>query len=304
MKVRSRSFHWTARRLGQMGSALVTVWCSTLIASDFEGFTEPYRNIEVAAADSGTVAEIGVREGDVVKVDQALGHLNLDVLTATLEIADRSRNAVGKLKSAEAELRLKSERLEKLLVLLERKHASQEEVDRTQIEREVAEAQLLAVREELAVRELEYARIQHQINQRVFRSPIDGVVIRIYKDQGEFVAPTDPVVMNVVQLDPLTCVFSVPSTIASGLQTEAVVSLQISEARLPVKGTIEFVSPVTDAQSGTVKVKVRLSNESQLYRSGDKCWLQLPGAANPDQRVNAPATNGDRSASRPAVPGR
>jgi multidrug efflux pump subunit AcrA (membrane-fusion protein) len=43
-----------------------------------------------------------------------------------------------------------------------------------------------------------------------------------------------------------------------------------------LEGTIEFISPVTDAESGTVRVKVRMDNRSGLFRSGQRCSLQLP----------------------------
>ncbi len=289
MRVRQTTVIGVVRQFDCLGALLLMAWCSPLLqAAEFEGFTEPYRNIDVAAADSGIVDQLAVKEGDAVLKGQLLGQLNLDVLQATLEIADRTRNAMGKLKSAEAELRLKSERLAKLQLLLGRKHATQEEVDRTAVEKDVAEAQLLAVQEELVIRKLEYDRIQKQIDTRILRSPIDGVVTRVYKDQGEFVAPTDPVVMNVVQLDPLVCVFSIPVIAARELQEDAEVTLQISDAKQAVKGVIEFVSPVTDAQSGTVQLKVRLSNTERKYRSGDKCWLVLQGIPALEQKVAAP----------------
>ena len=43
----------------------------------------------------------------------------------------------------------------------------------------------------------------------------------------------------------------------------------------PVKGAIDFISPVTDAESGTVRVKVRIDNPQNKYRSGQRCALQL-----------------------------
>lgn len=274
-------------------------------AAEIEGFTEPYRNIDVAAADSGIVEEIAIKEGERVTKGQTLGQLNLDVLKATLAIADQSRNAQGKLKSAEAELRLKSERLTKLQLLLERDHASQEEVDRTVVEKAIAEAQLLSVQEDLAIRRLEYDRIEHQIAMRLFKSPIDGVVTKVFKEPGEFVTPSEPVVLNVVQLDPLTCVFSVPGAVAAGLQPEAAVGMQIAESRQAVQGVVDLISPVTDPQSGTVQIKVRLSNPEGKYRSGDKCWLVIGGAAEaPRQAATDKATPPSRAAQAPVIPKR
>lgn len=130
--------------------------------AEIEGFTEPYRDLDVASTDTGIVALINVKEGDLVQKDQVLGSLDQSLLKATLEIADRGRNAKGRVNSAQADVRLKTERVEKLKLLHERKHATQEELDRSLVEKEVAEAQLLAVQEEILVRGLEYDRIQIQ----------------------------------------------------------------------------------------------------------------------------------------------
>ena len=55
----------------------------------------------------------------------------------------------GQLAAAAAELRLRTERLERLTALRESRHASQQEVIRAIEEKEVAEGNLLAIQEEL-----------------------------------------------------------------------------------------------------------------------------------------------------------
>jgi RND family efflux transporter MFP subunit len=263
-------------------------FASAAWAADVEGFAEPSREIQVAAADAGILERISVKEGDRVARGQVLGNLDQLVLRATLDIADKTRLSRGRLNSAQADLRLKSERLVKLRMLLERKTASQEEVDRTAVEKEVAEAQLLAVQEELAIRELEYQRILAQLEQRLLRCPIDGVITRIVKDPGEYVSPSDPVVLTVVQLDPLIVVFSTPSVAAAELTAGREVTMLYGEQKASAKGIVEFVSPVADAQSGTIQVKVKLPNPQNAYRSGEKCLLVL-GTAVPAKAADQTA---------------
>ena len=41
-------------------------------------------------------------------------------------------------------------------------------------------------------------------------------------------------------------------------------------------GRIEFICPVDDAESGTVRVKVRIENRQGLHRSGQRCRLLMP----------------------------
>ena len=72
-------------------------------ATSFEGFTEPYRKIEVAAAETGVVEKLLVREGDRVVKGQTLATLDTDVLVVSKEIATANTKAKGKLDFAQAE---------------------------------------------------------------------------------------------------------------------------------------------------------------------------------------------------------
>ncbi len=245
------------------------------LGSDIEGFTEPYRVINVAAAEIGILTKIEVREGDAVGEKQILARLNDGVLRASLRIAEAGMKSQGQLNSANAELRLKTDRLEKLKELRISDNASQQEVDRAGTEVEISQSRVLAAEEALLVKKLEFERIEVQLEQRIMRSPINGVVTEIFKDIAEHVSPTDPIVMTVVQLDPLYATFSVSSSEAEALKREQSVRVSIGSKRSKVQGIVEFISPVTNAESGTVRVKVRLPNSKGEHRSGERCILIL-----------------------------
>ena len=103
-------------------------------ATSFEGFTEPYRKIEVAAAEAGVVEKLSVREGDRVAKGQTLATLDTDVLVVSQKIATANTEARGKLDFAQAERDLRKRRLERLEPLCQQGNASQEEVDRARTE--------------------------------------------------------------------------------------------------------------------------------------------------------------------------
>ena len=285
----------TKNRMSFCAALAACLLAGSVSAAEIEGFTEPFRDLDVASTDIGIVSLINVKEGARVQKDQILGTLDQTLLNATLEIADRSRNAKGRVNSAQADIRLRTERGEKLKMLLERKHATQEEFDRCLVEKEVSEAQLLAVQEELLIRGLEYERIKVQLEQRNVRSPIDGVVVKVHRDVGEFVSVNDPVIATVVQLDPLIAIYSVPSVLSHELKANVEVSMLVGETRLPAKGVVDYIAPVIDAQSGTILIKVRVPNSKNIYRSGEKCLLvvngELPRAetAGPPKAGTAPA---------------
>jgi RND family efflux transporter MFP subunit len=244
-------------------------------AREIDGFTEPYRDIDVAAPEMGQIDRLAVREGDRVKAGQVLARLDDEVWKASLEVARAAMESAGRVEAAEAELRLCQETLVKLTALHERDHATQQEVDRALAQRDVAEARVKAAQEELLVKAREYERADVQLKQRSVLSPVDGIVTQIYKDEGEFVSPSDAVVIRVVQLDPLLIVFSVPVTDLDNLAVNTKVQVRVDAVDKPVEGTVEFVSPTTDAQSGTTRVRVKIANPGEAIRSGANCHLML-----------------------------
>lgn len=253
----------------------LTLFChSRAVAADnLEGFTEPFRQIDVAFGEAGVIDTIHVSEGDVVKPNQVLAELRKEVLIASLAVAGKLKEARGKLNSAAAELRQKNAYLAKMEKL--QGHVSPEELAKAVVDKDIAEAQLLAVKEEIEVRELEFQRIQEELDRRRVRSPIEGVVTQIQKDVGEYASPTHPVVMTVVQLNPLMAVFSAAPEVAGTLKAGKSVKVAVGADSANAEAVVHFVSPVLDAQSGTVLLKIQIPNANGKYRSGDKCRLIL-----------------------------
>lgn len=270
-------------------------------AGELEAFTEPIQSIEVAAIESGIVIEMHVKEGVKVKRGQPLADLNQDVLKAALEIARAQRDSNSALISAESEFKLRSDRLAKLKQLRERGVASEEEIFRAALESEVAGAHVLAAKESLEIKTLEHERIRLQLAQRTVRSPLDGVVTQVFREVGEFVSPSDPVLMTVVQLDPLMVTFPVPASQAFKLKTGQALPIRIDGESKTVEGKIEFVSPVVNAESQTVRVRLHIANPNLKYRSGAKSYLDLPGGT-PNAKPtisNAPAKPAPKVSSLP-----
>jgi RND family efflux transporter MFP subunit len=229
----------------------------------------------MAAAEMGTLANVAVKDGDVVKSGQLIANLDNAVLRASLEVAKAGMSAKGELQSARTQLKLKTVELEMLTELFGRNHASQQELDRVKGEIRIAESRYQSVQEDLAVRRLEYARIEAQLKQRHILSTIDGIVVEVRKDCGEFVSPSDPVVVRIVQLDPLLAVFSVPVHRRQKIVTGQPIQLQVGDHPTPAMATVEYVSPTVDASSGTFRVKVRLPNPERKWHSGAKSILLL-----------------------------
>lgn len=259
-------------------------------ADSVDGFTEPWQRLQVAATESGLIETMEVEEGAVVTKGQAIAQLDRDLQRANLEVARKSMEAKGQQAQARAELQVAALRLEKLKMLLARQSASAEEVEKAERDRDIAAARLQIAEEASAVSAAEFERARVQLERRTVRSPVDGIVTDIRRHLGEYVLPSDPTVMTIVQLNPLRATFSVPASRIGELAAGQAVSIRLPSSPAPVAGAIEFVSPVTTAQSGTVTVKVRVPNPDYRYRAGEKCELQLGEAPAQVTRVKPPGT--------------
>jgi RND family efflux transporter MFP subunit len=264
-------------RIGYLLTALVLASTSPRASwgDSVDGFTEPFRKIELAPAEPGTLDYLSVKEGDSVKKGQLLGALECDILRVSLEIAEAARQFKGRLDSAVAEHGLRENRLAKLEALRLRGHASQEEVDRARTDLAVAEANVRTAKEQHIVDELEAKKIGAMIERRMLRSPLDGIVTAVHKEEREFVSTSAPTVLTLVQLDPLRVTFNVPTGYAEALHVGQTLPLSLLDSERNVVGKVEFVSPITEAESGTVRVKVLLDNSHGGYRCGVRCSLAL-----------------------------
>lgn len=267
---------------------LVCLIAAPLCGEEIDGFTEPYREIDVAASETGTLSSLDVEEGDEVVAGQRLGGLDDEVLRASLDVAEQGMRSQGRLRSAFAEYKMQLERVEKIKGLRQRDHASPAEYERVVSEFEVARAKVQSMQEDLKVKKLEYEQMKAQLGRRQIVSPITGIVTKVVKDQGEFVSSAEPVVLQVVQLDPLQIVFFVPAEQRHALRRGQEADIAIGPNQTREKATVVFVSPAADAQSGTVRVKVRLPNPGLVRQSGELCHLILkPSATNPPKSLKA-----------------
>lgn len=240
-------------------------------SDELECFIEPYRSVEVPAGEIGILAELLVGEGDVVSEKQLLARLDDDILRRSLEVARTAMNAMGPMRAARAELNSKSQQLQSLETLRRESNATEREIQRAKTAMILAEAKVQSVKEELEVRRLEFERTKAQLRKRQIESPLSGTIVLVSKEAGEYISPTDPVVLTIVDLSNLKAVFSVPQQLSVSLAAGHEVELQLGFERTSVSGMIEFVSPTTDAQSGTVRVKIRVDNRNRRLACGSIC---------------------------------
>lgn len=226
--------------------ALFAAVPATATAAEVPGYTEPYKTITVSSSEPGVIAEVLVEEGARVKKNQVLAKLDTAQHEAELDIAQSNTE-------------LQKSKVAKLVEIARSQRIAQEELERA--------------RTDLKVREAEVRKIEAVIANRIMRSPVDGIVSEIKRDPSEAVSLASPHVLTVVQIDRLLVNLFLSPARASRLKVGDQVNLTLGETAQKAVGTVEFVSPVTDAASGTVRVKFVLDNAKGEYRSGTTAQL-------------------------------
>jgi RND family efflux transporter MFP subunit len=210
------------------------------------GYTEPCRIITVSASEVGVIADMLVREGDTVKKGQVLARLDTSVLNAELDIA-------------KAEAKLATTRNQRVQDLVQSTRVTPEELEKA--------------RTEVTIKDAQVRRIDAMIEARTMRSPVDGVVTEIKRDPSESVSVANPHVLTVVQIDRLNVNLFLPPSRVETLKVGDKSEITLLDPERHVPATVEFVSPITDAASGTVRVKFAIENPRGEIRSGGRCTL-------------------------------
>jgi RND family efflux transporter MFP subunit len=236
-----------------------------------EGFTEPSRTIEVAAVESGLLAQLHVLEGE-----QLLGALDDDLQRSQLDIAAHLASLRGKLAAAEAELTLQQRRYDRLLELRQAGQAYAEETARALMDLQVAQGRLLAEQEERKLAQLQLERARLQLKKRSIVAPVDGVVVSLYRQVGEYVSPVAPQVLQLAALHPLRATFLLTPEQLARVKPQQKLRVELIDLGQTAEGVVEMISPVTDAESGTTAVRLRIPNAKLDFRSGERCRLTLP----------------------------
>ncbi len=204
----------------------------------------------------GTVLELLVEEGDVVRKGQVLARLD----------ADRSRL---QLREAEADLQRRRNDVERGEKLLARKLIAATSHDEATSEYAVRRA------------EVDLARVS--VGKSEIRAPFAGVVTRRWVKRGQLLAMHSPV-FDIADFSDLRAELRVPERDAVNLAAGQPVAFKVDAlGARAFSARVERVAPVVDRASGTVNVTVRVPNDDLVLRPGlftrmDIAFLHLDDA--------------------------
>lgn len=242
--------------------------------------------VELAAEEAGPLVELAVSEGRRVKAGDQLGRLDdrdatLQVARAKITVKHAEEQAKNKVKLLQSEEALKLARLE-----LERATTANQELKGVVSETQLSKLKLEVRRAELDVEQAnedraaaaraveaagkELALAERARERRLILSPMDGVVVDVRRNKGEWLEPGQ-VVLRLVRDDRLRATgFIKLERLTTSLEGQPATLLVAASGAKETSftGQVTFISPEANPISRQVKVIAEFDNRDGRLRAG------------------------------------
>jgi RND family efflux transporter MFP subunit len=225
----------------------------------------------------GTIGEVCVQEGQVVKQGQCLIRQDdsaesqqLNQLRAEAEADIRIRAAVAKLDQSKVAL-------EKMESAAKVEAATILELRQAQVDCQIAELSLELERFDHSQAMLKYKETKAQVDRMQLISPIDGKVEAITVREGETVVDAAKAVVRIVKVDPLWIDVPIRVEYSSKLECGQKVNVTYGEPfNVTEVGEIINIASVVESGSGTRRIRIQLANP-QLRPAGMHVTVDFAG---------------------------
>jgi RND family efflux transporter MFP subunit len=254
-----------------------SLFAASATASEFDCMIEARQTVEIRSSVEAVIESVKVQRGGVVTKGQILATLESGPERAGLALAEGRAKNQGDINLAEARLEITGKKLKRADELFKQSFISANARDEAQAEFRLASEELLRARENQRLAELEAIRAREILAMRTIRSPVTGVVVEVMRKPGEFGAISfkDPI-MKLAEIDPLYVEVVLPSSMY-GKVKRGQPAVVMPEA--PVGGryptSVAVVDPVIDAASGTLGVRMVLSNPKNKIPAGVRCKVEF-----------------------------
>lgn len=238
---------------------------------EFDCVIDPARVVKLGSPVTGILADVLVNRGDVVKSGQIVAKMDQDVERVAV-IVDRLRaESTAEIDAQIARNEQLQKELDRAQTLVAKGASTQQRLDdlTAQLKVGLRELERLELQRKMAQVTLE--KSETMLDQRILRSPIDGIVQQRVLTGGEFVNQQSHILV-IAQLDPLLVETFLPVEYYQAIRTGQTGKVTTQGA---IKGTynavVTVVDRVLDAASKTFGVRLELRNKDYALPAGQVC---------------------------------
>jgi len=237
---------------------------------------EPNQMIKLNTAVNGVIESVQVQRGDFVKKGQIIAHLETAIEKSSVDLARIRANNTFDIASTRSSIKYLKSKLSRLTKMNDRnKYTSDAEIEEVGTELIIARHQLNKDLYQHKISKLELIYSEAVLDQKIIRSPVDGVVVEKMMSPGEYRNEENHIV-TIAQIDPLNVEVFVPFSLHNSIAVGDKFKVKPEE---PFKGDytaiVTVVDQVFDAASGTFGMRLNLPNKDYKIPSGIKCSLSL-----------------------------
>lgn len=232
--------------------------------------------LELAFPYPGPIAQVLVKEGQVVKKGQKLIVQDTTVDMGALKTALKRANQVKKVEAARRDHKAKMATLKRKQELYKKKVATLAELEEAQANADLAEIRIAVEQEEQAIAASEAEELRARMRFRTLVSPIDGVVSKIGAGVGKMADPSSPSII-IIKNDPLWVEVRLPTTTTKTMKLGDELQVRYNDETDWQTAKVIFLDPYADPTSQTRIVKLELANPDG-YPAGLHVMVQTPTA--------------------------
>ncbi|RUX29908.1 efflux RND transporter periplasmic adaptor subunit [Mesorhizobium sp. M7A.F.Ca.US.011.01.1.1] len=245
-------------------------------AFDADCLIEPSARVELGASVSGLVKDVLADRGDAVTAGQIVAELDSGVERASLEVARARAENDHEVLSKRSRLEYLTKKSKRITRLAEVKAASEASRDESDSDLKQAEQELREAELSLRMAQLELRRSEALLEQRMIRSPYNGVVIERALSAGAYLHDQAHV-LTILQTDPLFVEAYLPLGRYGRIQIGDLAEVSFPEG--PVGGSltakVSVVDRFIDAPSATFGVRLTLDNPDGRVPAGVRCTIRF-----------------------------
>jgi RND family efflux transporter MFP subunit len=236
----------------------------------------PRHLVQLGSPVFGTLARVFVDRTDVVTQGQVVAKLDTTVEEAQLALDRYRANNTAQVDADKVDLGWNQRELARRQQLAGNMFSKANDIDEYVTKVEQDRIAIRKAESDMETAKQEAARSEAQLNLKIIRSPVDGVVTEVKLAPGEFIYEQTPI-MTIAQLDPLMIDLVVPAdryhAVKIGMTGEVHLSQPV-DATFPAR--VDAIDPMIDAASDTFRVRLLLPNPGNAIPAGIRCSVTLP----------------------------